>query len=175
MSKTSMVPCLLVLLAPPRRCFILLLTTAIVLFISKWPHASGLLLEPYTNGTHKNITTENFDRGDIGLPLRTWKKQAKWTRQMMKDKGSSSNQKKIRRALSAQEKKILLDFYDKNRSSTTSGTSVRQEEQEDTTAAGAFPKANHVYDVIIVGAGWSGCSAGKKLIVCIRAFFVAAS
>lgn len=129
------------------RCFpsILVLTTAMLLFVSKWPQTSGLLLEQYPNGTQTIEATE-----DNGLPLRKWKKRAKLSRQQEK-KGSNKN--KIRQSLSVEEKKLLLDFY-ANR--TSSG--IRQEDD-----AAPRPKANHVYDVIIVGAGWSGCSAAMTL------------
>ena len=40
----------------------------------------------------------------------------------------------------------------------------RQAEQSVFTGAGASPKNGGLYDVIIVGAGWSGISAGKLYI-----------
>jgi hypothetical protein len=143
----------------------ILLTTTILLFVSKWPHTSGL---PYPNGTQttsssilEDKTTTDEEQEGIGLPLRKWKKQAKLSRQQQKyNKGFDRKKKIPRQTISVEEKKILLDFY-ANRTST----SVRAGQGEDTAADAARPKANHVYDVIIVGAGWSGCSAGKDVIV----------
>eukprot|EP00557_Chaetoceros_sp_GSL56_P014967 CAMPEP_0176486844 /NCGR_PEP_ID=MMETSP0200_2-20121128/5792_1 /TAXON_ID=947934 /ORGANISM="Chaetoceros sp., Strain GSL56" /LENGTH=570 /DNA_ID=CAMNT_0017883587 /DNA_START=353 /DNA_END=2065 /DNA_ORIENTATION=+ len=132
------------------RGFPSMLLTSVILLVcmSKWPHTSGLLLDQNPNGT------QIFDDGDTtaednGLPLRKWIKEAKFRQQ----KGV----KKIRQALSAEEKKILSDFY-AAKNGTSSVAAV------DDGAARQAPKAtDHVYDVIIVGAGWSGCSAAMTL------------
>ena len=96
--------------------------------------------------------SEHDEGGDAagGIPLRKWRNDAKKLRQRHRDRKMSQDFHDDGDLI------MLAEFY-----ANRTLFEERQAEQSVFTGADASPKNGVRYDVIIVGAGWSGISAGK--------------
>jgi len=95
---------------------------------------------------------EGRDAGGPGIPLRKWRNEAKKLRQRHRRDWQMSN------FHDDGDLMMLAEFY-------ANRTLFEERRAEQSVSTGAVPSP-YVYDVIIVGAGWSGISAGKLLYTC---------
>ena len=98
--------------------------------------------------------------GGAGIPLRKWRNEAKNLRQRHR-----RDRKMSQDFHDDGDLMMLAEFY-----ANRTLFEERQAEQSVSTGADASPRKGVLHDVIIVGAGWSGISAGKLFYTCASMF-----